>query len=380
MTLGKPIEVAVYYFPQYHPDPRNDVWHGAGWSEWELMKAARPRYHGHKQPKAPAWGYFDESDPKWAAKEIDIAADSGIDAFIYDWYQFEDGPFLQDGLDKGFLNAPNRDRIKFGIMWANHDWPSMFPARAVDRLACLVPGRVSREVFDRVADEVIERYFPRPNYWTVDGEPYFSIYEIGNLIAGLGGVDETRDAFDSFRAKTLAAGFPGLHLNVVVWGMEVLPTVVQLANPEQIVAELGVSSTTTYAWAHHYPVNSDGFPKGSYEKAAARNYEAWEEFTSRFPVPYHPNVSMGWDPSPRTCQSDLYESRGYPWTAILDGNTPEAFKAALEKAKAFVSRPECEQKIVTINAWNEWTEGSYLLPDTEHGTAYLDAIREVFGA
>jgi hypothetical protein len=35
--------------------------------------------------------------------------------------------------------------------------------------------------------------------------------------------------------------------------------------------------------------------------------------------------------------------------------------------------------MITINAWNEWTEGSYLLPDTEHGNAYLEAIRGVFG-
>lgn len=31
------IELAAYYFPNYHCDERNAVVHGKGWSEWELV-------------------------------------------------------------------------------------------------------------------------------------------------------------------------------------------------------------------------------------------------------------------------------------------------------------------------------------------------------
>src|SRR3954469_14767678 len=85
-TNAKDYEVAVYYFPNYHVDSINERWHGKGWTEWDLVKNSQPRFKGHQQPKTPAWGYFDEADPKWAAKEIDLASSNGIDVFIYDWY------------------------------------------------------------------------------------------------------------------------------------------------------------------------------------------------------------------------------------------------------------------------------------------------------
>ncbi len=71
--------VACYYFPNYHLDRRNEAKHGKGWSEWELVKAAKPRFEGHHQPNVPAWGYTDEADPKQMAQKIDAAADAGVD-------------------------------------------------------------------------------------------------------------------------------------------------------------------------------------------------------------------------------------------------------------------------------------------------------------
>ena len=48
------ITVASYYFGNYHPsDPRNEKNKGKGWAEWELVKAAKPRFPGHHQPNVP---------------------------------------------------------------------------------------------------------------------------------------------------------------------------------------------------------------------------------------------------------------------------------------------------------------------------------------
>ena len=50
------------------------------------------------------------------------------------------------------------------------------------------------------------------------GEPVFQIYDLHNLIEGLGGVRETREALEWFRSETTKAGFPGLHLQLTVYG------------------------------------------------------------------------------------------------------------------------------------------------------------------
>jgi len=97
-----------------------------------------------------------------------------------------------------------------------------------------------------------------------------------------------------------------------------------------------------------------------------------------YEIPYFPNVTVGWDPSPRTIQSDSYDNLGYPYTAFLQGNTPDEFEKALIKAKEFLDKGVTNPKILTINAWNEWTEGSYLEPDINNGMKYLAAIREIF--
>jgi hypothetical protein len=79
-------------------------------------------------------------------------------------------------------------------------------------------------------------------------------------------------------------------------------------------------------------------------------------------------------------QSDPFDpTPGYPFTGVLVGNTPMAFRDALMRARDALDRRPPSQRVLTVNAWNEWTEGSYLEPDTINGMAYLEAIRGVFG-
>jgi len=367
------IKLGAYYFPGYHRDPATDRWHGAGWTEWDVLATARPRYTGHNQPKSAAWGRFDESDPVWARRQVDIAAQHGIDFFIYDWYWYENGPFLNGALDRGYLGLEGPLPTKFALMWANHDWLNIHPASTVAPPAVLFQGRVDDYQFDSLTEEVIEKYFLNKNYFHVDGQPYFSIYEMQTFVEGMGGVTRAAGALDRFRSRVQRAGLDDIHLNLVVADRQVLPGERQSDDVAGMIRDLGAASTTSYVWIHHYDPSQYGFPISSYAAAAAANHQLRESLAARQTVPYYPNVTVGWDSSPRSVQSDSYEDRGYPWLAVLEGNTPLAFRKALDDAITFELATDHPTKIVTLNAWNEWTEGSYLLPDTKSGTAYLKA-------
>ena len=62
------------------------------------------------------------------------------------------------------------------------------------------------------------------------------------------------------------------------------------------------------------------------------------------------------------------------------GANPQVFAEYLGKAKAYANAHPEQPPLVTINSWNEWTEGSYLLPDEEFGYGYLEAVKKVFSA
>ncbi len=90
-------------------------------------------------------------------------------------------------------------------------------------------------------------------------------------------------------------------------------------------------------------------------------------------------VTFGEKTQSSTAASDWTNKRGYPFGAVIVNNTPERFRGALLRAKELTLKRPPKERIITINSWNEWGEGSYLEPDTVHGMKYLEAVREVFG-
>ncbi|MDR1224166.1 MAG: glycoside hydrolase family 99-like domain-containing protein [Tannerella sp.] len=357
--------VAAYIWPSCHDDPlaHEKLW-PEGIGEWEVIKKGNPRFEGHYQPRQPLWGYELDNDPKVVEKWIDVATDHGVNVFVYDWYWYEEGPFLESALNDGFLKAPNNGKMQFYIMWANHDVKYNYwnVHRYKDNTNILWNAKVDWKNYKIIVDRVINQYFKRPNYFKINGEPVFSIFSVDKLLECFGGsVEETRKALDYFRAEVKKAGFPGLHIQWNQGGGSLMSQEAAGRFSGRVDA-MGFNSVAMY--------NMGGTGE-DYVAYGTSSVKIRTQMDSILNIPLFPCVSIGWDDTPRFPAKGIHDVVHYH-------NTPESFAALLSKAKQYAdSHPE-QPPLITVNAWNEWVEGSYLLPDMLNGFDYLEAVKSVF--
>jgi hypothetical protein len=357
-------DIAAYYWPAYHDEPRWRQFMPQGEGEWQTVRQSAPKFEGHYQPRVPMWGYEDESDPAVMQKKIAAAVTHGVNVFIFDWYWYLNQPFLENALQNGFIKAGNCDQMRFYIMWANHNATTLWDLEKSHRNEVVWPGAVDLPTFKTATRHIIERYFRHPSYYLIGGKPVFSIYELGTLMAGLGGIRQTREALDEFRAEARAAGFPGVHIQAILWGN--IPSSLSMIpgdrnqTQDNTIKALGIDSLTNYQWCHYV------HPEGKYEEWAEQAVSAWERWVNAFSVPFYPHVSIGWDTNPRFKNIDRN---------LITGSNPELFGKYLERALAFANHHRLSPRLITVNSWNEWSESSYLEPDMVHGMGYLEAVR-----
>jgi hypothetical protein len=127
-------DIAAFIWPSYTGDePRTRIFWPEGYGEWQTVKAMTDKgYEGCRWPRIPTWGYVNEADSRVMEMQIDCAVSHGVNVFIYDWYWYDNRPFLENCLNDGFLKASNNHRMKFYIMWANHDANYLWDIRNSD--------------------------------------------------------------------------------------------------------------------------------------------------------------------------------------------------------------------------------------------------------
>ncbi len=363
-------DIAAYIWPSYHYEPRVEHFWPEKDGEWYTVRRGAPRFPGHDMPRIPLLGYQDEADPKVMRQHVELALNHGVNVFIVDWYWYDNAPCFERQLNEGLIPALEGTDCRFYLMWANHDvdtlW-NMHEDTHWDRpRKTLWSGQVSREVLEPMCDRLIAKYLTHPHYYRIDGKPVFSIFTYPNLVDGLGGAAKAADALVWMRSRCQAAGLPGMDIQAIAHLCAGVEAGANLAPG----SEADVARTLAFDGATSYQFCQDAGQTGDYVTWADRAMRNWPAHEATYGT-YYPHVSIGWD--------NTHRNPGFGAEKVVVNATPDAFEACLWKARAWLDARPQQTPLVTINSWNEWTEGSYLLPDMRWGYRYLQAIRNVFG-
>ena len=349
---AKDIEVVCVYYPHWHRYPKGDEWFGADkWKEgeWTFVKDTRPRFPGHKHPLVPYAGYLDESNPQDMEKDIALAANAGIDVFLYDYY-YSNGQITQEeALEQGFLKARNCDRMKFALMWCYHERRDQFRPKLGEPRRILMELAHTPEEFYGLIDLCIARYFRHPLYWRKNGGLFLSIYGARYLIEKHGGVEKVKEMLDEGRRRVRAAGLGELHLNA------------QGATPDLAaqVGPCGFDSLTTYGTGTYMcPGTMERKVDGTWGPAFKHRFDyaelrepllkLWRDMDAATKLPYFPIVATGSDCASRCRPDEPYPWRKleYPYIAAYTNNTPDIFRDYLAEEKKFAESSPKHQGVV----------------------------------
>lgn len=345
------VRVIAFYLPQFHPTRENDFTWGKGFTEWANVARAKPAYVGHYQPHLPAdLGFYDLRVRQTVAQQTALARRYGVTGFCVYYYNFGG----RRALDKAFeaIVADRSIDFPFCVCWANENWTRHWDGGS--REPIFTQHYDPAALLEIVADAT--RYAADPRYLRVNGKPLFLVYRPLLLPDIRGFAGTCRDAFR-------AAGFAGVHLAYV----ESMETIAKSPPPDELgfdaCVEFPPQGVAVAATAPAIPLRDD-FLGMRYD------YEATVvECVSRAAVPYkrYPSVFPSWDNMPRQ------PTRGDSFI----GSGPEAFQVYLEQkldeaTRLFVG----DERLLFVNAWNEWAEGTHLEPDQKYGHRWLEAVRD----
>lgn len=341
---GDAVKVIAFYLPQYHPIPENDAWWGKGFTEWRAVARARPSFVGHYQPHEPAdLGYYDLRVRETRVEQAELARRHGIYGFCYYHYWF-DGKRLLDRPLCEVLESGEPD-FPFCIAWANEQWTRVWEGEPRQVLL----GQSYRDGW--VKDFILDLLpvLQDPRYIRIDGKPLILICRVG-LIPSLPAVVE------EWRRICREHGIGDLF----VAGIES----VDRFDPRLLGLDGAVEFPPSADRLMCYPKAGLTLTDEAFSGIVA-DYPSYVSGCLRREDPgyvWFRGIMPGWDNTPR---------RGARAKVFL-GSTPDEYRRWLDGLIDWTKQHRVpSQRLVFVNAWNEWAEGAHLEPDAKFGLAYL---------
>jgi len=345
------VRLIAFYLPQFHAIPENDAWWGKGFTEWTNVTKAVPRFAGYYQPRLPGdLGFYDATQPDVLRRQAALARRYGIAGFCFHHYWFAGRRLLEKPLET-LLKNPDID-MPFCIDWANENWTRRWNG---DEKAVLLEQQHSPD--DDIAfARSLEPYFRDPRYIRIMGRPLLMLYRPGVLPDAAATVVRWRTHF-----KEAGLGDPYI-------------TMAQAFRDDD-PARYGMDAAVGFppCWMDTPSLERvslfDPMHRGEVVDYAAVADRTIASYATNGRV--FPGVCPSWDNEARR------PGRGTCFT----GSTPAAYGHWLGAAcNAAMRAFPGDERLVFINAWNEWAEGAYLEPDRHFGHAYLAQTARVLSS
>ncbi|MDQ3510403.1 MAG: glycoside hydrolase family 99-like domain-containing protein [Pseudomonadota bacterium] len=342
-----PATLVAFYLPQFHPIAENDQWWGKGFTEWRNVARALPQFEGHAQPRLPAdLGFYDLRNANTMREQARLASEYGIGAFCFYFYWFSGKTLLEQPL-RQWLEDPSID-LPFCLCWANENWSRRWDGRSDD---ILIAQQHSAED-DLAFIAHVAAYLRDQRYLRVDGKPLLLVYRPDLL------PDAARTA-ERWRQWCRANAIGEIHL-AYVQGFE---------RPDP--GDIGFDAAVEFPPNLSNPANLTADQKllnPQFEGQVLDWRELAADYASReMPeYPLYPGVNAGWDNEPRR------SGKGRVYLHASPRRYRDWLQATITTRLAKVAVPD---RLVFVNAWNEWAEGAVLEPDAGLGHAWLEATR-----
>ena len=344
----------AFYLPQFHPIPENDAWWGKGFTEWTNVGKAKPIYRGHVQPLLPAdLGFYDLRLPEAREAQAELAQQHGIEAFCYWHYWFNGKRVLERPFEE--VLASGRPGFPFCLGWANESWSRSWLGDSRQ----IILEQTYSDADTRAHAQWLAKAFADPRYLRFSGRPLFLVYRPAKL-------PDPKRFTDLLRSEITRLGLPDPYLvgcDGHSFGMDMRQhgfDITEHHEPQLGVLPGALSTSLRESLREIFK------GRRKWHKAKVYRYEDARRWMDAV-RPNFPHLSgyfVGWDNTARRGRQAV----------VIDGATPEAVGADLRRLIDSLQDRPWEERVVFVNAWNEWAEGMYLEPDQLQGTKMLKAV------
>ena len=339
----------AFYLPQFHAIPENDRWWGKGFTEWANVRRARPQFQGHRQPRRPGeLGYYDLGrDGSIRRRQAALAHQYGLEGFCFYFYWFG-GKTLLEAPIKAWAQDEQID-FPFCLCWANESWSRRWDGREDQKLVVQYHSPEDDIAFIRH----ISDYLKSDKYLRIDGRPLVVVYRPDKL-------PDAQATAKRWRDWCRQNGVGEIYLAYTLSFAEGKPQ------------EYGFDAAIEFPPNNMGLSQHAGLVEPTSDDFAARIYDL-QELALRSAAHDKPRMKLFRGVAP---QWDNTARRMHNATIMLDGG-PGTYELWLSNAARQTAEMHSnpDERLVFINAWNEWAEGAYLEPDLDRGYAWLEATR-----